>query len=284
GSNHCLVSTTCTLPTQTITTKAHPPSASSPLTSTSTSSSTVIAHNGILPPNTINELSAATGLSSSEICSWASTLPAGALVKVTHHYNTSIQPSGSILQQPQIIEANRIEDNGDFVANNHQLMTQQQHLAPALLAGALKNSSVGLLSYQEVFAVDPNEVLQKSLSKSTLLTTRRGLKNEEPHTTSSTLEDFIDLGIFSPEDPSVIKEEPLSPNGSDSGFSNHSYYINSGRLHTEQNHPPLSDIDLGLSECLSTPHHSPLEDDTLSVLNDQDFSSMKSIVEQTLRT
>ncbi|QQP35309.1 Uncharacterized protein FKW44_023487, partial [Caligus rogercresseyi] len=242
GSNHCLVSTTCTLPTQTITTKAHPPSASSPLTSTSTSSSTVIAHNGILPPNTINELSAATGLSSSEICSWASTLPAGALVKVTHHYNTSIQPSGSILQQPQLIEANRIEDNGDFVANNHQLMTQQQHLAPALLAGALKNSSV--------FAVDPNEVLQK--------------RAPQP---SSTLEDFIDLGIFSPEDPSVIKEEPLSPNGSDSGFSNHSYYINSGRLHTEQNHPPLSDIDLGLSD--------PLEDDTLSVLNDQDFSSMK---------
>ncbi|XP_040579117.1 uncharacterized protein [Lepeophtheirus salmonis] len=301
GSN-CLVSTTCTLPTQTITTKAHPSCASS--MTTTTTSSTVIAHNGILPPNTINELSAATGLPSSEICSWAATLPTGALVKVTHHYNTSIEPSPTQQHQQQ---------------PSHQLLLpaiiniphfQTAHpevpltVSESEVSGALKNSSVGLLSYREIFAVDPNEVLQKSQSKSSLLAQKGCDIKVEPNTTmcrenskpipsvnnnDTCLEDFIgfDYGIFesgsegSDSQKPSIKEEPSSPTGSDSGLSNNSsFYSNS--YYINNNEDTLADIDLGLPDCLNSNAANPL-DDTLNVLNDQDFNSMKTIVEQTFK-
>ncbi|CAB4054813.1 KRAB [Lepeophtheirus salmonis] len=284
GSN-CLVSTTCTLPTQTITTKAHPSCASS--MTTTTTSSTVIAHNGILPPNTINELSAATGLPSSEICSWAATLPTGAL----QHQQ---QPSHQLLL-PAIINIPPFQ-----TAHPEVPLT----VSESEVSGALKNSSVGLLSYREIFAVDPNEVLQKSQSKSSLLAQKGCDIKVEPNTTmcrenskpipsvnnnDTCLEDFIgfDYGIFesgsegSDSQKPSIKEEPSSPTGSDSGLSNNSsFYSNS--YYINNNEDTLADIDLGLPDCLNSNAANPL-DDTLNVLNDQDFNSMKTIVEQTFK-
>ena len=71
--------------------------ASSTTTTTTTSPTTTKVEtthqalvDGVLPDSTVAELSLATGLPESEIRSWATCLPAGSTVKVTHHFDTSV--------------------------------------------------------------------------------------------------------------------------------------------------------------------------------------------------
>jgi hypothetical protein len=71
--------------------------ASSTTTTTTTSPTTTKVEtthqalvDGVLPDSTVTELSLATGLPESEIRSWATCLPAGSTVKVTHHFDTSV--------------------------------------------------------------------------------------------------------------------------------------------------------------------------------------------------
>ena len=70
---------------------------SSTTTTTTTSANTTKVEtthqalvDGVLPESTVSELSLATGLPESEIRSWATCLPAGSTVKVTHHFDTSL--------------------------------------------------------------------------------------------------------------------------------------------------------------------------------------------------
>jgi len=72
-------------------------SSSSTTTTTTTSATTTKVEtthqalvDGVLPDSTVAELSLATGLPESEIRTWATCLPAGSTVKVTHHFDTSM--------------------------------------------------------------------------------------------------------------------------------------------------------------------------------------------------
>ena len=162
-----------------------------------------------LSPSVIAALSAATGLPANEIYSWAANLPAGSTVKVTHHFESppSSQPSSlpatagnpalnaaahgktaltSIRQTSPTVTTSRLQLQADRLLMDHVLRQQRQQLTLEMANtchDSLISACVGLPSYQESFAVDPNEILSRE----------RGTKN-----------------LMVP--PVVIKEEPLTPN------------------------------------------------------------------------
>ena len=161
-----------------------------------------------LSPSVIAALSAATGLPANEIYSWAANLPAGSTVKVTHHFESppssqpsSLPPTGnpalntaangktaltSIRQTSPTVTTSRLQLHADRLLMDHVLRQQRQQLTLEMANtchDSLISACVGLPSYQESFAVDPNEILSRE----------RGTKN-----------------LMVP--PVVIKEEPLTPN------------------------------------------------------------------------
>ena len=165
-----------------------------------------------LSPNVIAALSAATGLPANEIYSWAAALPAGSTVKVTHHFEggapaggPSSTPSGPASNTPMPVSANaktamtsirqtsptvttsRVQLQADRLMD-HVLRQQRQQLTMEMANtchDSLISACVGLPSYQESFAVDPNEILSRE---------RGGPKNQ-----------------LLPSPPITIKEEPLTP-------------------------------------------------------------------------
>ncbi len=132
-----------------------------------------------LSANVIAALSAATGLSADKISSWAANLPAGSTVKVTHHYDQQQQQpqqqqhplphpisksACTLLKQtsPSISSA-RVQTLDHVTKHQPRLNTQNLTLEMAASAchDSLISACVGLPSYQESFAVDPNEILSK---------------------------------------------------------------------------------------------------------------------------
>ena len=163
-----------------------------------------------LSPSVIAALSAATGLPANEIYSWAANLPAGSTVKVTHHFESppSSQPSSlppttgnpalnaaaangktaltSIRQTSPTVTTSRLQLQADRLLMDHVLRQQRQQLTLEMANtchDSLISACVGLPSYQESFAVDPNEILSRERGTKTLMVP-----------------------------PVVIKEEPLTPN------------------------------------------------------------------------
>ena len=155
-----------------------------------------------LSPNVIAALSAATGLPANEIYSWAAALPAGSTVKVTHHFeggpplggpsNTPMVSANaktamtSIRQTSPTVTTSRVQLQADRLMD-HVLRQQRQQLTMEMANtchDSLISACVGLPSYQESFAVDPNEILSRE---------RGGPKN------------------LLPSPPITIKEEPLTP-------------------------------------------------------------------------
>ena len=158
----------------------------------------------VLSMNTISELSAATGLPSSEIQSWAASLPAGSTVRVTHHYDLknsaslSEQEGGSMNRgedeksssSPSVVAAgsnnsfskHSSEDPLDFLPMNHmeflshlpkfptagvaETILPRSQLSTPLNCGSVIDSGPLQPCYLESFAVDPNEVLRKDRIKS----------------------------------------------------------------------------------------------------------------------
>ena len=107
-------------------------------------------------------LSAATGLSPQDINNWASNLPAGTTFKVTHHYDQSLAVSKAastlMKQTSPSVSSPRSLDHAIFRQQRQQLTLE---MASSACHDSLISACVGLPSYQESFAVDPNEILSK---------------------------------------------------------------------------------------------------------------------------
>jgi hypothetical protein len=116
----------------------------------------------ILSPNVMAALSAATGLSPQDINNWASNLPAGTTFKVTHHYDQSLAVSKAastlMKQTSPSVSSPRSLDHAIFRQQRQQLTLE---MASSACHDSLISACVGLPSYQESFAVDPNEILSK---------------------------------------------------------------------------------------------------------------------------
>ena len=115
-----------------------------------------------LSPNVMAALSAATGLSPQDINNWASNLPAGTTFKVTHHYDQSLAVSKAastlMKQTSPSVSSPRSLDHAIFRQQRQQLTLE---MASSACHDSLISACVGLPSYQESFAVDPNEILSK---------------------------------------------------------------------------------------------------------------------------
>ena len=206
-----------------------------------------------LSPNVIAALSAATGLSPQDIGSWAAHLPVGSTVKVTHHNYDSSPPAPKMVKQTNL-------------SLDHVLRPQAPRLTLDMASAchdSLISACVGLPSYQESFAVDPNEILSKDRGTKALPSSyaygRDDLNNNqgvdfldtEPvdgkiHTANSRLLNTMEQ----------VKQEPRQV----------------------QNNGFLADLDLEF------PDHIMDDMDIAGfTLNDQDFTSIRSIVEQAFK-
>ena len=146
-----------------------PGAAAAPVSSSSSPS--------FLSQNVIGALSVATGLSPQDISSWASNLPAGSTVKVTHHYdgaslNSAIPVSKAattLMKQtsPSVSSPRSSSSSSSGSTLDHVFLRQQRQQLTLEMASqiachdSLISACVGLPSYQESFAVDPNEILSK---------------------------------------------------------------------------------------------------------------------------
>ena len=214
----------------------------------------------LLHPNVIAALSAATGLSAHEISSWAAHLPAGSTVKVTHHFDhpqtpTNTSPAGQQAAAKLATSYDHVlpslpKTSAGLVANSvphRQLLNPSggnsnlaTEMASACCHDSLISSCVGLPSYQESFAVDPNEVLSKD----------RLIKRQAM--TSPSL----------PVEPSLANSRLLSLPSADLSSSSSSSSMS------------YSDFDIDLDD---------IDIDAVHSLNDQEFTSIRSIVEQTFK-
>ena len=178
------------------------------------------SHSKLLNQSVITALSAATGLSAQDISTWAANLPAGSTVKVTHHFDHTAPP--------------KIPSSFDHVSPpppSVKTVTRSptatggisSEMASACCHDSLISSCVGLPSYQESFAVDPNEVLSKDRIVKTC--------HVEPSLANSRLLNVPELSTMS------------------------------------------NDFDIDLDDI----------DDLDISLNDQEFTSIRSIVEQTFK-
>ena len=286
-----------------------------------------------LSPNVIAALSAATGLSPQEITSWAASLPAGSTVKVTHHYDSPASKAASTLMKQT---SPSVSTPKPQAALDHVLRQQRQQLTLEMASSACHDSlisaCVGLPSYQESFAVDPNEILSKDRGANRLLqpTIQQPLPlspqqvpvikqeppfmintppppnitNEDDFNNNSNRivdegisppmisDDFSNCGFSNPFDqtirtPSVINMANsrllnMENNGikQEPGCSSN---YNTNRLVQTTNHHQMPNLlnDLDLDEFPT----NMIDDMDISGfnLNEQDFSSIKSIVEQTFK-
>ena len=314
-------------------------SSSSPLATTTTSSSP------ILPVKTISELSAATGLPSSEIQSWAASLPAGSTVRVTHHFDVKKAALAAAAASTRGCSGNP-PNHMDFIRHLPQhpaalvnlpisptaAATSAALTAAAITAATAAATDAGLPHEYlmptdlESFAVDPNEVLKKDCGVSI---------KEEPLEEASPPAAFpLQPGMFggdgSTYDMSLqghIKSEPNSPMSSSSsslvslvsqygGGGNASDVSDcgaNGTLYDQSSSSAVAAPSRVLLPHFQRPQHGlprgggggqqleggdvldlvmppvdyeAMEEDidlTGVHLNEQDFHSIKSIVEQTFR-
>jgi DNA-directed RNA polymerase subunit RPC12/RpoP len=294
-----------------------------------------------LSANVIAALSAATGLPPNEICSWASSLPAGSTVRVTHHFDSAMTSSPPKTPSPMLARP-RLQQKLATIEPllKHQL--QERQLLTLEMANACHDSlisaCVGLPSYQESFAVDPNEILSKErgcnkvvktfnikqepldnlqtpmdiVSSMTSTTDQDDLNNNIDDTLSSMISDesfantcnqdfrpsvinransrLLSRHVMIESPVTMIKQEPMftttsptsmsmmaSPMSISSSSMSSPPASNSGSLLTSQ---LLPDLDLD-----EFPDNILWDDMDLSgfTLNDQDFCSIRSIVEQTFK-
>lgn len=256
-----------------------------------------------LSPNVIAALSAATGLSAHEISTWAANLPAGSTVKVTqHHYNNdpaSKTASSTVLKQtsPRCTQP----------PLDHVFKQQRQQLTLEMASAchdSLISACVGLPSYQESFAVDPNEILSKDRGTKSYQGSPSSvmIKQEPPsynmiQPSSSTDDLNNNIGLehdqFMMQDHHFLHHNPIGNqqdkpcsviNVANSRLLN---MDNAGDSSIVKQEPSnrlvqniLSDIDLD-----EFPDNIVDDMDICSGfnLNDQDFTSIKSIVEQTFK-
>ena len=179
------------------------------------------SHSKLLNQSVITALSAATGLSAQEISTWAANLPAGSTVKVTHHFDSHTTPPSKIASSSFDHVPPPHPPNAKAVMRPSAGISSE--MASACCHDSLISSCVGLPSYQESFAVDPNEVLSKDRLVRTC--------HVEPSLANSRLLNVPELSTMS------------------------------------------SDFDIDLDEI----------DDLDISLNDQEFTSIRSIVEQTFK-
>lgn len=218
----------------------------------------------LLHPNVIAALSAATGLSAQEISSWAAHLPAGSTVKVTHHFDqppTTAPAAPAAAGQPALVKTSTSYDHAlppspskaaSSIQSRQTASSQTSaasnvistEMASACCHDSLISSCVGLPSYQESFAVDPNEVL----SKDRLIKSRASFPANHQ-------------GTISPVEPSLANSRLLSLPPELSSLSS---------LSTMN----YSDFDIDLDD---------IDVDAVHSLNDQEFTSIRSIVEQTFK-
>ena len=153
-----------------------PTTTSSPVTSSSSPPATTTSSSPILPVKTISELSAATGLPSSEIQSWAASLPAGSTVRVTHHFDVkkaALAAAAAAAAAARVCNGNP-PNHMDFIRHLPQHPAALVNLpittaatSSALTAATASAADAGLPpewhtpTDLESFAVDPNEVLKK---------------------------------------------------------------------------------------------------------------------------
>lgn len=252
-----------------------------------------------LSPNVIAALSAATGLSAHEISTWAANLPAGSTVKVTqHHYNNessspaSKTASSTVLKQtsPRCTQPPTLD---------HVFKQQRQQLTLEMASAchdSLISACVGLPSYQESFAVDPNEILSKdrgskSFQGSPVIKQEPPSYNMMPSTDDlnnnigleQDLSSQLMMDHFNGPPPYVQNQEVNKPCSVINVANSRLLNMDGSGVKQEPNRLVqniLSDIDLD-----EFPDNIVDDMDICSGfnLNDQDFTSIKSIVEQTFK-
>ena len=210
----------------------------------------------LLHPNVIAALSAATGLSAQEISSWAAHLPAGSTVKVTHHFDQQPATAVAAAGQQALVKATSYDHALPTSPKAAAIQSQARQIAtPATSSNVIStemasacchdsliSSCVGLPSYQESFAVDPNEVLSKD----------RLIKSRAASLPNPTIPHV---------EPSLANSRLLSLPPELSNLSS---------LSTMN----YSDFDIDLDD---------IDIDAVHSLNDQEFTSIRSIVEQTFK-
>lgn len=286
-----------------------------------------------LSPQVIAALSAATGLPPQEICSWAANLPAGSTVRVTHHFDPvkSADSSARVSEHQPFSPSTGLSADGParlnqlfsplarLTADSSARVTQQQLFTaktrqslsrPANLTLEMANAChdslisacVGLPSYQESFAVDPNEILSKDRCNKLLSPNSVVIKEEPPLTPNVVDNNFNNIvddslsGMISDDlgsyfnFPEVTKAAaPSVINVANSRLLN-SHVIMSESANMIKQEPGLFNSHqispMGLMDLDNIFPDGDAHADLDLVgfnLNDQDFTSIKTIVEQTFR-
>ncbi len=274
----------------------------------------------VLPVSTLSELSVATGLPSSDIQTWAASLPAGSMVRVTHHMDVK---RASLAVAATAAALGGGGSAAGHIRNPPNPMDYIRHLPQhptdvCNLDGRVPTSPVSCLpAFGEpfAFAVDPNAVLKReSFSMAVQVKdepAESGIKSEPSSPLSSSTSSLASL-VSQYSGETAVSDTGLAPDADGSNvyesFFDASLPPASVAVlpHFERPLPRnrqrnLANSETFVSSAVGEPahmeelpmpgsavvdfHHAMEEDVDLPgfQLNEQDLNSIKSIVEQTFR-